>query len=141
MVNLNVVFASLYIIVDIIYVTLSKGVYETVAARIQGNGFPPLTISRAFGAVFAYVMMFVAWYLLVAPAALAWSKRMHPALAGAAAGMVFGALLYGVFNGSLHAMFKNYDVPIVLRDFLWGTTWATVLTASYAVYASNNYSV
>lgn len=133
-------FVAVYLIVDIAYVSISKGYYSAVAARISHDprGFPEMNATRAAGAVISYAAMVAAWLFFV-PVAVAHYRRVFavsgPASAaavGALVGFVFGVLVYGVFNGTLHVMFKEYDLAVVLRDFAWGTGWATALTAAYA---------
>lgn len=128
----KVIFACIYLIIDILYVFISKNVYENVATNIQGTGFPQFDVTRVIAALIAYTALVVGWYVFVTKFAIELSYKMHAFVAGALAGALYGFVLYGVFNGTLHAMFKNYDVSIATRDMLWGITWASVLTGIYA---------
>jgi uncharacterized membrane protein len=78
--------------------------------------------------------MALGWYFLAANQADTWSKHMPAYQAGAFAGLVYGLAVYGTFNFTLHVMFNNYDVNIVLRDLSWGVIWATISTMLYAVF-------
>lgn len=131
--NTRGIFAAIYLLVDIAYVATSKGAYEDVVRRIQGNGFPRLTASRILGAIASYAALVAGWYLYAAPMALALAARYPAWIAGMMAGAMYGFVVYAVFNGTLHAMFESYDARIALRDLLWGTGWATVLTALFAI--------
>lgn len=130
--GLKLVFAGIYLIVDIVYVFMSKNVYENVATNIQGSGFPQFDISRIIAACIAYTALVIGWYIFVTKFATELSYKMPAFVAGALAGALYGFVVYGVFNGTLHVMFKNYDVSIASRDMLWGTTWAAVLTSIFA---------
>lgn len=141
--NLPILFVSIYILVDIVYVSLSKGFYGNVARRISGNGFPAFTATRVLGALVAYGSMVAAWLFFVPIAVCHYQKTIRsntirPWMVGSLVGAMYGFVLYGVFNGSLHVMFQNYDIPVVIRDMLWGVSWSTVLTAIYAYFAASN---
>jgi uncharacterized membrane protein len=130
------VFALVYLLVDILYVTLSQPTYVRAVRAIQGEGFPSFTASRRVGAAIAYAALVTGWFVFAAPLATQWARRYPPALAGALAGALYGLVVYGVFNGTLHVMFGAWDVAIALRDMAWGITWGAALTAAYAAYAA-----
>jgi uncharacterized membrane protein len=128
--------AALYVLIDIAYVLLSKSTYSAAAKAVQGapmDSTKPLLLAWA---ALAYGSMALAWYVLVAPAV---ERSIHSNRArwiGAALlyGGVFGLVLYGTFNGSNYALFKNWGNGIALRDLAWGVSWATLLTLAYAGY-------
>lgn len=131
----RLIFAFMYIIFDLVYVVFSKPAYDAVVKNIQGYGMG----ADYFAIVGAYSCMALGWYVLAAGTAEVWAKTLKsvPAyVAGALAGLVFGLATIGMFNFTVHAMFKNYDWKIVARDMTWGIGWPTVLTAAYAAYIS-----
>lgn len=133
--DLRVAFAAVYIVVDLAYVLASKKAYDRAIGRIGAPaGHKPGIVWAAGG---AYLAMGLAWLFLVAPAADRWARntRLSPVAAGAAAGFLWSLALYGVFNGSLYAMFRDWKGRIVIRDMAWGLTWGTILTAAYAAAA------
>lgn len=126
-------FAFLYLAVDLVYVATSKSVYEGVARRIQGTGFPSFTTTRILAAVLAYFALVFGWYVFATRLAQD-LKHAYPAwLAGGIAGAAYGFVVYAVFNGTLHAMFNMYDMTVFVRDLVWGTLWSAILTAMYAL--------
>lgn len=48
-------------------------------------------------------------------------------------GALFGFIVYGVYNGTLRAIFSNYDMSVALSDLAWGTfaTSAVSLATTY----------
>lgn len=129
---MRIYFVVLYLLVDILYVGLSSSTYNRAILGIQGAAAPGLRGTRAVAAVIAWGTLLLGWAVFAAPKAIEWSKRMRPWAAGAAAGAIYGAALYGVFNGTLHAMLSGWGTAIAVRDFLWGTLWGAALTAMYA---------
>ena len=132
--GLRIIFAFIYLFVDISYVLASQKTYAAVTKRIQGFDFPK---GRLLGAVVAYAALTLGWFAFAAPTALQMvSKGTHPAVAGALAGMLYGFVVYGVFNGTLYVMLQEWNVAISMRDMLWGITWASLATCMYAIVAT-----
>jgi uncharacterized membrane protein len=131
--QLRILFAVLYIVIDLIYVYLSKSVYDKAVTSVQGSPMPSGT-TRIIAAVGAWACMAVGWYFLTTALV---EKRvasgMSPLSAGALAGFINGLVVIGTFNLTLHAMFVNYGAAIMTRDMLWGIGWVTVLTIIYSV--------
>lgn len=130
-------FAIVYLLVDVSYVVLSKQQYAQVTHRIQGRDFPNFTGTRIIAAILSYTFLVLGW--LVFATGLADRMRSlpyHPLLTGFAAGATYGLVVYGVFNGTLHTMFKEWDLQISLRDMLWGTLWSGTATALYNVFVA-----
>jgi uncharacterized membrane protein len=119
---------AIYIVVDIVYVVASAPFYGAVTKKISGK---PLPSGRAAAAIIAYVSMAMGWFFFVPAAVRAWTFG-RPWMRGAAAGAVYGLLVYGMFNGTMAAMFDAYDATVVARDMTWGIGWATALSAAYA---------
>jgi len=45
-----------------------------------------------------------------------------------AEGAFFGAVMYGVFDFTNHAIFKNYNLSLALIDMAWGTLLCAITT-------------
>jgi uncharacterized membrane protein len=131
---LKLVFAISYLVLDLIYVGLSKAYYEAVAIGIQGK---PFTQSRWMGGVLAYTALVIGWWFFATKLAETLSQRVSPIIAGALAGALYGFVVYGVFNGTMYVMFDGYDISVVLRDLIWGTISALTITALYSVVANS----
>jgi uncharacterized membrane protein len=131
--NWRLFFAVLYIVIDLVYVSLSKSVYDAAVKGIQGSPMPTGT-ARIIAAVGAWTCMAVGWYFLTTTLVAKWvNAGMSAAAAGALAGFINGLVVIGTFNLTLHAMFANYGAAIMTRDMLWGIGWVTVLTTIYSV--------
>jgi uncharacterized membrane protein len=85
-------------------------------------------------ALIAYTALVVGWMVFATNLTkqLVSNFRWNPLLAGFVAGLLYGFVVYGVFNGTLHVMFDNYGTTVSIRDLLWGMFWASTLTTIYA---------
>jgi len=130
------IFVATYLLVDLVYIYLSRSIYVATTNRIQGNnsGFA----ARPLGALLAYVSLIVGWVLLAVPwieSRIRSEAKISVVTAlgyGLAGGLLYGLTVYGVFNGTLYAMFRGYDIGIVVRDLAWGLTSASILSVAYA---------
>jgi len=123
---------GIYLSVDIAYVILSKDFYQSVVQKIQGKPSTPRS-SVVLAAFLAYSCMALGFLVLVVPLV---TKRMDEGMgimrAALPIGVTYGLVMYGVFNFTLHAMFDNYTLHVILRDLIWGVMWATTSTIIFA---------
>lgn len=130
----RLIFATIYIAVDIAYVFVSSAAYGDATKRISGEGF---VTGRTWAPLLAWASMAIGWYFMAAPLALKWKDHFKsPWLGGVFAGLVLGIAVYGTFNFTLAAMFRDWSGNILLRDMLWGTSWGVLSLTAYAVAAS-----
>lgn len=133
------VFAIVYIAVDILYVLLSRDVYMDVVKTIQKGEHTSFDNTRIIAALGAYTLMAVGWLILVAPAVtVSMHKGSSPLWSGFVPGFTFGIVLYGVFNFTNYVMFQNYTYRIVIQDMLWGSLWVTCVSIAFAYYLHRN---
>lgn len=118
--------AALYLAVDVFYVFASREVYATAARKVQGGR---AMTPRLLPGVCAYAVIAFTWLALVVP----WMQHFRglaPAWAvGAAAGALYGLAVYGVFNFTNAAMFKDWSWAVLARDLSWGTAWAATASS------------
>jgi uncharacterized membrane protein len=127
------VFVFVYILVDVIYVMLARPSYDRAVKAVSGEPIPKGRNSAVLAAILAYSAMAIGWLLLVVPSvAYMVAKGYAKWKAGLVAGLAYGFALYAVFNGSLYAMFRGWDIWIVAQDMIWGVGWTTILTTAYA---------
>lgn len=131
--KLRLIFAAIYIVIDICYVALSKGAYDNAVKMIQGS---PMS-GRIPAALAAYSCMAIGWYVFAAQTAERWALQINPILAGFLSGFVYGLLVIGTFNFTLNAMFNKWSDGILKRDMLWGIGWGTLVTIIYIVLAKS----
>lgn len=131
---ISYLFVIAYLVVDIIYITMAHPAYDAAVKGISGEGIPKGRTGVLWAAALAYGSMALGWLLLVVPAVRSMIAAGYtPWKAGMIGGAVYGLALYGVFNGSLYAMFRGWDSRIFVQDLLWGVTWTTLLTTGYAI--------
>lgn len=129
-------FVLAYLAVDILYITLARPAYDAAIMGISGEKIPKGRAGVLWAAALAYGSMALGWLLLVVPAvrsmiAVGYEKWK----AGMIGGVVYGLALYGVFNGSLYAMFRGWNGRIFAQDLVWGITWTTLITVAYSIFA------
>jgi len=125
--TLRALWVVLYLAIDVAYVWSSRPVYERAARAVQGSGMGGKP-GVAAAAVLAYAALALGWWALVAPAI----ERDATLAKGAGYGLVYALAVYGVFNGTLYVMFKQWDAAITARDMAWGVTCLTAVSAAYA---------
>jgi uncharacterized membrane protein len=131
----RLIFAAAYIVVDIAYVFASTAAYSDATKRISGEGF---VTGRQWAPLLAWTSMAIGWYFLAAPLALKWTRSFKsPWIGGALVGLVLGITVYGTFNFTLAAMFREWSGDILLRDMAWGTSWAIISLTAYSVYTNH----
>jgi len=115
----------IYILLDLLYVSLSNNVYNGYVKTIEGGGkgMSPNLISVAF----AYISIIVGWLVLVAPR-IEQAKTVYTVILVAVA---FGITIFGTFNFTLNIMFDKWDYKIMIRDTTWGITAATIVSLAY----------
>jgi uncharacterized membrane protein len=127
-------FVAVYLVVDVIYIAISHPLYMGVVKKIQKQE-TSMDNMRMLAAIGAYACMGLGWYVLVAPAVATSVKNgMCPSVAAVQFGLVYGLVIYGVFNFTNYVMFQEYSKGILALDLLWGTTWVTSLTYLYAMF-------
>jgi len=113
-----------YALLDVAYVVASRSVYMSRVVAISGDSGAPETGKLIVCAVLVYAVLAAGWALIAAPAA-------KDALKGAKAGALYGLVLYGVFNLTTGAMFREWTFAIMARDTLWGAGSLAAVTAAY----------
>lgn len=100
-----IVIAIIMLLVDAVYLSLSKGHFANVVRSIQKS---EMNID-IWGAMVSYGALIIAFYWFIV------SRN-----AGIMDAMILGWVIYFVFDGTNKAMFKNYGWDTVLMDGVWG---------------------
>jgi uncharacterized membrane protein len=105
------------LVLDAVFLTAMRNIFGSMVAKIQRVAMQ----TRLSGAVIVYALMVAGLYKFII------SER-RPIKDAA----IFGMVLYGVFDFTNYAMFKNYDLSVAVID----TTWGTILMAltTYLTY-------
>jgi len=132
--RLKAIFVAIYLIVDVIYVTLSMPFYKAVVARIEGAKRPKPKSKGALllVALASYALMAIGWLIFVADKA----RYTRSVLGGMAYGALYGLVVYGVFNFTNYVLFSQYTSDVLLRDLAWGVTWGALFTGAYTHFAN-----
>ena len=95
----------LFVIIDSIYLSLSKPLFNKLIKDIQGSN---LTL-RLDGALFAYLCIVLVFnYFII-------NKN-----AGIKDAFLLGLLTYGIFEGTNRAIFSKWSTQAMIIDTLWG---------------------
>jgi len=121
----KIYFLILYLIIDLIYVNISRDVYDNTTVNIQGS---PMKV-RPYSVLFAYLSMLLGWYYFVTPKIK--SKDYYNAIT---TGIIYGLSVYGTFNFTCNAMFNNWNTGILIRDLTWGISCSIFITLLYSYY-------
>jgi uncharacterized membrane protein len=131
--TLKATFVAIYLVVDVIYVTLSMPFYKAVVSRIEkrsvASGSKPY---KALAAIASYALMAIGWLIFVADKA----RYTRSVLGGMAYGALYGLVVYGVFNFTNYVLFSQYTSDVLLRDLAWGVTWGALFTGAYTHFAN-----
>jgi uncharacterized membrane protein len=105
--------AILFVVIDFIYLNLIKKYFENQVKKVQGSQLQV----NFLGAILCYIfLIFGLNYFIIK------SKR-SPYDA-----FLLGILIYGVFETTNYALFKNWSILTVILDTLWGGTLFAVVT-------------
>lgn len=102
------------VLIDSVYLFVTKAIFGEMVAKIQRTAIQ----MRLEGAVIVYLLLAVAlYYFIVKPGLSVWKAGL------------LGLVIYGTFDFTNYAMFKNYDLKIAIMDTVWGSLlfMATVL--------------
>ena len=109
--------ALIMLLLDAMYLTATRSIFGAVVAKIQRVAMQ----FRLEGAVIVYALLVFGLYKFII------SER-RPVKDAA----ILGLVIYGVFDFTNYAMFKNYDMATALMDTAWGSTLMALTT--YLVY-------
>jgi uncharacterized membrane protein len=97
------------LVLDGVYLSSISAQGRAVYAGVQGR---PIQ-ARWFAAAMVYVLMIAGlWYFAVSPA----SDWQDAAFRGA----LLGAVVYGVYDFTNHALLVKYPLSFALQDWAWG---------------------
>lgn len=119
--------ATLYLIIDTLYVTQSRSVYEGRIKAIQKSGYPTDKPGAIVIAIVSFLAVALAWWILVAERITVQTSYLEAFRLA----LVLALAIYGVFNGTLYVAFNEWNTAIFIRDLLWGITLLTFLTFLY----------
>jgi uncharacterized membrane protein len=97
--------AIVFITLDSIYLNLLKGYFEKQVEKVQGSA---LKINFT-GAILCYLFLIIGLnYFIIKP-----KKSVKEAF-------LLGLVIYGVYETTNYALFKNWSILTLFLDTLWG---------------------
>lgn len=106
-----IISALVLLITDYFYLSFSKNSFINMIVNIQNSDFK----FNIFGAIISYVLLIIANYYFI------YKKNSNYYES-----FLLGIIIYGVFDGTNLAIFKNYDFEIGIIDTLWGGILMTI---------------
>jgi len=107
------------LIADFIWLYLNKNNYNSLVTKVQGS-----TIQLNFiGGALSYLFLIIGLFVFSIPMITNEynkNKKQSLLLLSMLYGGVLGLVIYGVFNTTNMAIFKNYDVSVAIMDTTWG---------------------
>ena len=102
---LFLVSAILFVALDFVYLNLIKGIFLKQIQSIQGE---PVKVNL-LGIVLCYIFLIIGInYFIIEP-----NKSVSDAF-------LLGLVIYGVYETTNYALFKNWSATILIIDTLWG---------------------
>jgi len=102
---LMLISAIIFISIDFIYLNVIKGYFNNQIVSVQGSQ-PKINY---LGAALCYVFLIVGInYFIIKP-----KKSVNEAF-------LLGIVIYGVYETTNYALFKNWSILTVIMDTLWG---------------------
>ena len=103
----------LLILVDSVYLYLTKSIFGEMIVRIQKFAIQP----RYWSAAIVYILLAFGLYrFILKPNRPVWEA------------FLFGIIIYGVFDFTSHAIFKKYELTVALMDTVWGGVLSAIVT-------------
>lgn len=110
----NIVATAILLILDIVWVfAFMRKKYSTQVRNIQGEAMK----GRAQFALLSYILMVVGLNLFVLPNI----REGHELGDSLKYGATFGLVVYGIYDTTAAAVFKDWDIGLAAVDIAWGT--------------------
>lgn len=106
---------------DFIYLNLTSTIYNKTIKNIQGSEIK-LNLT---GAILSYICVVILIYFFILP--LVKSSKFNLLKSSIIYGGFMGFLVYGIYNFTNMAIFKNYNFSTALMDSLWGFTLFSII--------------
>jgi len=108
-------------IIDSIYLYLTKSLFEKMVSQIQNSDIQ----IRLNGAIMVYILLTIGLYYFI----IKENRLPYEAV-------LLGLVIYGVFDFTNYAIFKNYDIYIGLLDTVWGGILCGLTTYIYYLFSA-----
>jgi uncharacterized membrane protein len=114
--------AILFIIIDSVYLNFMKDYFQKQVIKVQGS---PIKMNF-LGAALCYVFLIAGLnYFIIKP-----KKSVQDAF-------LLGIVIYGVYETTNYAIFKNWSILSVIIDTLWGGILFALTTYVIRLFSGN----
>ncbi len=121
---LMLISAIIFITIDSIYLNLIKNYFKRQIQSVQGSAVQ----INFLGAALCYIFLIIGInYFIIKP-----RKSISDAF-------LLGLVIYGVYETTNYALFKNWSILTVFMDTLWGGILFAITT--YLVYLFSKYNI
>ena len=105
--------AIIFVVIDFIYLNLIKDFFGKQIKSVQGSEIKV----NLLGAVLCYIFLIIGInYFIIKP-----RKSVQDAF-------LLGLIIYGVYETTNYALFKNWSIVTVIMDTLWGGVLFAITT-------------
>lgn len=126
---------AIHALLDLVYLTLSKGVYADTFKKVQGDRYKPFRFS--VNAAVTYLVLFLGtWFFVVRPIT---SDRIMSLGTALGIGAMFGLVVYGVYNGTNVSTLSGYSLRVTVQDTVWGIVSCS--TVALVTWALSRYTI
>lgn len=116
----------LLLVLDGIWISINMERYKKLVYNVQKSHMQV----KVYGAICAYALMICGFLFFIVPRIMALDggkgggrkSLMKSVVFALRHGALFGCVVYGIFNATNYAIFRDYNVHMALLDTLWGTT-------------------
>tara|TARA_Y100000389_G_C17442556_1_gene509511 strand:- start:393 stop:788 length:396 start_codon:yes stop_codon:yes gene_type:complete len=114
MIKTNILASCILLALDILWVSLYMSrEYKKQIKDIQGT---EMKTRLYFGAI-AYILMVVGLNMFVMPNI----RKNHELLDSLKYGATFGLVIYGIYDMTAGAVFKDWNMSLAILDIIWGS--------------------
>lgn len=115
------------LVIDYIWLNTTKSIYNKTVNAVQGSDIQ----INYFGAFISYLTIVISFGIFVVPYL---NKGNY--INAVKYGGLLGLCMYGVFNGTNIAIFKDYSLSVALMDTIWGGVLYSISAIIYTALLS-----
>jgi uncharacterized membrane protein len=115
-------------ICDFVWLSANKDKYSAMVQQVQPG--EPFSINIPAAAV-TYVLVALAFVMIVIPKLETMNAQRQSLAEASLAGGLVGLVIYGIYNATNMAIFKNYDTTVAFIDTIWGVVLFAIASGCY----------
>lgn len=122
------IYIVVILLVDYVWLTVNKSRYNFLVKKVQGSNLQ----INIIGAILSYICVIISLIFFAIPKVkeqtLKNKSTKNLIIQSIIWGGGLGFIIYGIFNFTNIAIFKDYDIKVATMDTLWGFTLYTFAT-------------